>query len=228
MHERVVELLAREGATLAASRLCLHHRQASSPSSPGCAPAASRPRDAARRGRGARARPERARGWSETPTPISGPAGGGLQDAPDPAIRPAFTSVCRRPAPDARRRQSRRRSRATLGFAGAETVGENSTPLWWPSQLGRHHARSDLHTNIRRRSRPRRHPRARRRPAHRRLHTNPTLMRKAGLTDYAASPSELLEHVTEHPISFEVFADEVGRDAPPGARDRRPGVRTST
>jgi transaldolase len=39
--------------------------------------------------------------------------------------------------------------------------------------------------------------------------TNPTLMRKVGLTDYARFARELLEHVTEHPISFEVFADEV-------------------
>jgi transaldolase len=40
--------------------------------------------------------------------------------------------------------------------------------------------------------------------------TNPTLMRKVGLTDYARFATELLERVTEHPISFEVFADEVG------------------
>ena len=39
--------------------------------------------------------------------------------------------------------------------------------------------------------------------------TNPTLMRKVGLTDYARFAKSLLEHVTEHPISFEVFADEV-------------------
>jgi transaldolase len=38
--------------------------------------------------------------------------------------------------------------------------------------------------------------------------TNPTLMRKAGLTDYARFAHELLERVTRHPISFEVFADE--------------------
>jgi transaldolase len=37
--------------------------------------------------------------------------------------------------------------------------------------------------------------------------TNPTLMRKAGLTDYVKFAHSLLEHVTEHPISFEVFAD---------------------
>ncbi|HEX3804243.1 MAG TPA: transaldolase [Solirubrobacteraceae bacterium] len=38
--------------------------------------------------------------------------------------------------------------------------------------------------------------------------TNPTLMRKVGLTDYEAFARELLEHVTAHPISFEVFADD--------------------
>lgn len=38
--------------------------------------------------------------------------------------------------------------------------------------------------------------------------TNPTLMHKAGLTGYAEFAGSLLERVTEHPISFEVFADE--------------------
>ncbi len=38
--------------------------------------------------------------------------------------------------------------------------------------------------------------------------TNPTLMHKAGLTRYAEFAQSLLEHVTRHPISFEVFADD--------------------
>ncbi|MHB8241008.1 MAG: transaldolase [Solirubrobacteraceae bacterium] len=38
--------------------------------------------------------------------------------------------------------------------------------------------------------------------------TNPTLMRKVGLTDYEKFARELLEHVATHPISFEVFADD--------------------
>ena len=38
--------------------------------------------------------------------------------------------------------------------------------------------------------------------------TNPTLMWKAGLTNYQAFAERLLERVTEHPISFEVFADD--------------------
>jgi transaldolase len=40
--------------------------------------------------------------------------------------------------------------------------------------------------------------------------TNPTLMRKAGLTDYARFAHALLERIDRHPISFEVFADEPG------------------
>jgi transaldolase len=39
--------------------------------------------------------------------------------------------------------------------------------------------------------------------------TNPTLMWKAGLTDYADFAQRLLERITSHPISFEVFADGV-------------------
>src|SRR6202142_2962751 len=38
--------------------------------------------------------------------------------------------------------------------------------------------------------------------------TNPTLMWKAGLTDYAEFAGRLLERITKHPISFEVFADD--------------------
>jgi transaldolase len=38
--------------------------------------------------------------------------------------------------------------------------------------------------------------------------TNPTLMWKAGLTDYHDFAQRLLERVSEHPISFEVFADD--------------------
>ena len=38
--------------------------------------------------------------------------------------------------------------------------------------------------------------------------TNPTLMWKAGLTDYEQFAKRLLERITVHPISFEVFADD--------------------
>ena len=38
--------------------------------------------------------------------------------------------------------------------------------------------------------------------------TNPTLMWKAGLTDYADFARRLLERISEQPISFEVFADD--------------------
>ena len=37
--------------------------------------------------------------------------------------------------------------------------------------------------------------------------TNPTLMWKAGLTDYRSFAQRLLERIMKHPISFEVFAD---------------------
>ena len=37
--------------------------------------------------------------------------------------------------------------------------------------------------------------------------TNPTLMRQSGVTDYEGFARKLLEHVTDRPISFEVFAD---------------------
>ena len=38
--------------------------------------------------------------------------------------------------------------------------------------------------------------------------TNPTLMRKAGITDYVAFAKDILREIPDKPISFEVFADE--------------------
>ena len=38
--------------------------------------------------------------------------------------------------------------------------------------------------------------------------TNPTLMRKAGITDYMGFAKEILETIDDKPVSFEVFADE--------------------
>ena len=40
------------------------------------------------------------------------------------------------------------------------------------------------------------------------LTTNPTLMRKAGITDYKTFAREILAEITDKPISFEVFSDE--------------------
>lgn len=40
------------------------------------------------------------------------------------------------------------------------------------------------------------------------LTTNPTLMRKVGVSDYEVFARSILEHVTGKPISFEVFSDE--------------------
>src|ERR1041385_8483594 len=40
------------------------------------------------------------------------------------------------------------------------------------------------------------------------LTTNPTLMRKAGLKDFEAFARDILQSITDKPISFEVFSDE--------------------
>ncbi|HXE52284.1 MAG TPA: transaldolase [Tepidisphaeraceae bacterium] len=40
------------------------------------------------------------------------------------------------------------------------------------------------------------------------LTTNPTLMRKAGVTDYRAFARDVLKIITDKPISFEVFSDD--------------------
>jgi len=41
------------------------------------------------------------------------------------------------------------------------------------------------------------------------LTTNPTLMRKAGITDYIKFAKEVLTEIQDKPISFEVFSDEI-------------------
>ena len=38
--------------------------------------------------------------------------------------------------------------------------------------------------------------------------TNPTLMRKSGISDYEEFSRKVLEYITDRPISFEVFSDE--------------------
>jgi transaldolase len=45
-------------------------------------------------------------------------------------------------------------------------------------------------------------------PLIRGLTTNPTLMRKAGISNYEAFAKDILQSVTSKPISFEVFSDE--------------------
>jgi transaldolase len=45
-------------------------------------------------------------------------------------------------------------------------------------------------------------------PSIRGFTTNPTLMHKAGITDYQAFARDILSVITDRPISFEVFADE--------------------
>lgn len=39
--------------------------------------------------------------------------------------------------------------------------------------------------------------------------TNPTLMHKVGIKDYAGFAHEVLERITDRPISFEVFSDDI-------------------
>jgi transaldolase len=39
--------------------------------------------------------------------------------------------------------------------------------------------------------------------------TNPTLMKKAGITDYEAFAKEVLSRISDLPVSFEVFSDEL-------------------
>jgi transaldolase len=41
--------------------------------------------------------------------------------------------------------------------------------------------------------------------------TNPTLMRKAGISDYKAFARDVLAAITDRPVSFEVFADDFGQ-----------------
>jgi len=43
--------------------------------------------------------------------------------------------------------------------------------------------------------------------------TNPTLMRKAGVSNYAQFAKEVLASVTDKPVSFEVFADDLAEMA---------------
>lgn len=41
------------------------------------------------------------------------------------------------------------------------------------------------------------------------LTTNPTLMRKAGISDYRGFCKDILTHITTKPLSFEVFSDDL-------------------
>ena len=50
--------------------------------------------------------------------------------------------------------------------------------------------------------------------------TNPTLMRKAGITDYDAFAQRVLAAIPDRPISFEVFADDFAEMERQALRDR--------
>ena len=43
------------------------------------------------------------------------------------------------------------------------------------------------------------------------LTTNPTLMNKAGITDYVAFAREVIQQIPNKPISFEVFSDDLAQ-----------------
>ena len=50
------------------------------------------------------------------------------------------------------------------------------------------------------------------------LTTNPTLMRKAGLTDFEAFARDILQTITVKPLSLEVFSDEFSEDEAAGLK----------
>ena len=45
-------------------------------------------------------------------------------------------------------------------------------------------------------------------PAIKGFTTNPTLMRKAGVSDYEGFARDILSYISDRPISFEVFSDD--------------------
>ena len=57
--------------------------------------------------------------------------------------------------------------------------------------------------------------------------TNPSLMKKGGVTDYRAFAKEVLAHITDVSVSFEVFADDV-ETMEVEAREIATWARTST
>jgi D-glycero-D-manno-heptose 1,7-bisphosphate phosphatase len=159
VHRRVIRLLAAEGATLAASRLCLHHEH-------GVVPELSGPCDCRKPAPGMLLDAAASLGLD-----LCGSWMVGDTDADIGAGRAAGcrTVLIRNPASVHKRLQAISADMvaddladavAKLGAPRRETVAENS-PRYGPSQLGSHHARSDLDTNIRGRSGPRWHPRPR-------------------------------------------------------------------
>jgi transaldolase len=57
--------------------------------------------------------------------------------------------------------------------------------------------------------------------------TNPTLMRKAGIHDYEAFARDILQHITEKPISLEVFSDEFPEMRRQASQNQQAGQKTS-
>jgi D-glycero-D-manno-heptose 1,7-bisphosphate phosphatase len=160
VHERVCALLAREGVTLAASRVCLHHEH-------GVVPGLSGRCDCRKPAPGMLLDAAATLGLDLCSSWMVGDTDADIQAGRAAGCK---TLLIRNPASVHKRLQaiaadlvadSLAEATQKLGFPGRETSGENP-PRYGGPQLGSHHARSNFDTNIRGRSGPRRHPRPRR------------------------------------------------------------------
>jgi D-glycero-D-manno-heptose 1,7-bisphosphate phosphatase len=160
VHARVTDLLAREGVTLAASRICLHHERGAVPGLGGpcdCRkPAPGMLLDAA-----ATLGIDLGESWmvGDTDTDITAGRAAGCRTLliRNPAsVHKRLQAIEPDPTADSLLDATRR-----LGIPGRETSGENR-PRYGGPQLGsQDHARSDFDTHIRGRGGPRWHPRPR-------------------------------------------------------------------
>jgi hypothetical protein len=82
--------------------------------------------------------------------------------------------------------------------------------------------------DFRRRRRPRFHSRPRRNPWIKGFTTNPTLMRKAGITDYEAFGRSLIARHPDRPFSFEVLSDDFDEMEQQALQIASPGATTFT
>ena len=190
---RVLELLPAEGVRFDDFRLCMHHPD-------GVVPALSRECDCRKPAPGMlleAAGPlgvDLSASWmiGDTDSDVEAGQGGRLQDRADrtPAKRPQAQRVCRSGRHGARPGQCR--EVASVGGAGKLTrvIHDLDVKIFADG--------ADLDGILAL-------------AADRRIAgftTNPTLMWKAGLTDYEEFAKRLLERIDKHPISFEVFADD--------------------
>ena len=201
----MLELLAAEGVRFDGFRLCLHHPDGVVPELAGpcdCRkPAPGMLLDAAAR---ARHRPGGARGWSATPTATSRPAAAAgcrtvLVEHPGSAPQAAG-----RLRPDARRRPTCAAAAALILGRGASKL----TAVLDDLDVKIFADGADLDGILALAADPRIAG----------FTTNPTLMWKAGLTDYEEFAKRLLERITDAPDLVRGVRRRRRRDAPPGAR----------